>query len=190
MGTYGRNFEFRIPPEAQNRKGRFVTPATGTPLPIGAPVAVTAGGTPSALDLAPVTLVTAAGAPTPGLSGLLVYEWGPAAFAGNDPYLTTYSDKDYAPLGAAIQLVSGPEVKVVFKNTAATTFLTSRSYPGRIMVAGMGATPTVAVGDYLTPGPGDDTNGYWQETATKANAWLVVTHVDVGRQEVEAVFAF
>jgi len=140
--------------------------------------------------MAPVTLATGGQAPKPGLTGILVYEWGPAAFAGNDPYLTTYSDKDYAPLGAAVQLVSDPDVKVVFKNTVATTFLVNRSYTGRIMVAGMGATPTIAVGDMLTPGVGDDTNGYWAETSTAANAWLYVTGVDTVRSEVEARFAF
>jgi hypothetical protein len=172
MGTYGRNFEFRIPPEAQNRKGRFVVPATGTPIPIGAPVVVTPAAAPNAHK------------------GIVVYEWGPAAFAGSDPFLTTYSDRDYVPLGGAVQLVSGPEVKVVFTNTAAQVFLNTRSYPGRIMVAGMGATPTLAVGDFLTPGTGNDTAGYWAETAIEADAWLVVDHVDVGRQEVEATFLF
>jgi hypothetical protein len=190
MGTYGRNFEFRIPPEAQNRKGRFVVPATGTPIPIGAPVVVTPAAAPNALDLAPVTLATGATARAGGHKGIVVYEWGPAAFAGSDPFLTTYSDRDYVPLGGAVQLVSGPEVKVVFTNTAAQVFLNTRSYPGRIMVAGMGATPTLAVGDFLTPGTGNDTAGYWAETAIEADAWLVVDHVDVGRQEVEATFLF
>lgn len=190
MGTYGRNFEFRIPPEAQNRKGRFSVPATGTVLPIGAPVKVNNGAAPTDLDLQPVALGVGGAPPTPGVCGIMVYEWGPAAFAGADPLLTTFSDRDYAPLGAAVQLISGPEVKVVFKNTAAQTFLATRQYPGRIMVAGLGATPTVAVGDYLEPGAGNDTSGYWAETATRANAWLVVNHVDVGRQEVEATFLF
>jgi hypothetical protein len=190
MGTYGRNFEFRIPPEAQNRKGRFAVPTTGTPLPIGAPVQVDTAAAATDLDLQPLELVTGATARAGGHKGILVYEWGPAAFAGVDPFLTTYSDRDFAPLGAAVQLVNGPEVKVVFTNTAAQTFLNTRSYPGRIMVAGMGATPSLAVGDFLTPGTGDDTAGYWAETATEADAWLVVDHVDVGRQEVEATFLF
>jgi hypothetical protein len=54
------------------------------------------------------------------------------------------------------------------------------------MVAGLGATPTLQVGDYLTPGTGNDSAGYWAETASAANAWLVVTLVDSARQEVEA----
>ena len=58
------------------------------------------------------------------------------------------------------------------------------------MVAGLGATPTVVVGDYLRPGVGDDTSGYWTETATEADGWLVVTSVDATRQEVEARMTF
>jgi hypothetical protein len=54
------------------------------------------------------------------------------------------------------------------------------------MVAGLGATPTVAVGDYLTPGTGNGTAGYWAETATEANAWLIVTAVNASTGEVEA----
>jgi hypothetical protein len=58
------------------------------------------------------------------------------------------------------------------------------------MVAGLGATPTVAIGDYLTPGAGDDVSGYWAETATAANGWLVVTKVDADRGELEARLNF
>jgi hypothetical protein len=190
MSTYGRNFEFRVPPQSGQRGGRYSVPTTGTTIPIGAPIAATAASAADALGLAPCTLTTGATAPVSGIHGILVYEWGPAAFAGNDDMLTTYSDKDYAPLGAAVQLVSGPEVKVVFKNTVASTFLLTRAYAGRVMVAGVGATPTVAVGDFLTPGTGNDSAGYWAETATRALAWLVVTRVDVARSEVEARFVY
>lgn len=189
MGTYGRNFEFRAPPTGASRGGRYSVPTTGNVIPIGAPIKVTAGAAATSLGMAPCTLATTAQVPHPGICGILVYEWGPAAFAGNDPELTTYSDKDYAPLGAAVQLVSDPEVKVVFKNTVASTFLTNRVYAGRIMVAGFGATPTVAVGDFLSPGVGDDTSGYWAESSA-TNAWLVVVGVDTVRSEVECRFAF
>lgn len=189
MGTYGRNFEFRVPPHSGARAGRYSVPRTGTPIPIGAPIVATAGADSTDLDMAPVTLATGAQAPVPGLCGIAVFEWGPAAFAGDDPYLTTYSDKGYVPLGAAVQLVSAPDVKVVFTNTVDNTFLVSRSYAGRTMVAGMGATPTIAVGDYLTPGAGDDDAGYWAE-GTAANGWLVVVGVDANRSEVEARFTF
>lgn len=189
MGTYGRNFEFRVPPQSGQRAGRYSVPTTGTTIPIGAPIKATAGAAATSLGMAPCTLATGATVPVSGIHGIAVYEWGPAAFAGNDPFLTTYSDKDFVPLGAAVQLVSGPDVKVVFKNTVANTFLTVRAYTGRVMVAGMGATPTIAVGDFLTPGTGDDTAGYWAE-GTAANGWLVVVGVDTVRSEVEARFTF
>ncbi len=189
MGTYGRNFEFRVPPKAGERGGRYSVPTTGTAIPIGAPVKVTAAAAADSLGLAPVTLATGATIPAPGIHGIAVYEWGPAAFAGDDPDLTTYSDKGYVPLGAAVQVVSGPSVKVVLGNTVASTFLVARSYTGRVMVAGLGATPTLAVGDFLTPGVGNDTDGYWAE-GTADNGWLVITAVSTARSEVEARFTF
>lgn len=190
MASYGRNFDFRVVPRAENRKGNFFVPATGSPIPIGAPVGMS-NGAEDGRGLSPVALVTGATAPLKGHHGIAVYEYAPAAFAGNDPYLTTYSDKDTVPLGAAVQVVSGPELKVVFRNTSARTFLVSRAYPGRVMVAGIGiATPTIAVGDLLTPGTGDDTSGYWAETGSASNAWLRVTHIDNARGEVTAQLLF
>lgn len=190
MGTYGRNFEFRAPPRGGQRGGRYSVPTTGSEIPIGAPLVVTGGGSATSLGLTVCTLATGGSVPKSGVSGIAVYEWAPAWQAGSDPYLTTYSDKDTIPLGAAVQLVSGPDVKVVFTNTVASTFLTNRAYAGRVMVAGFGATPTVAVGDFLTPGTGNDSAGYWAETGTAANAWLVVTHISTSRGEIEARFTF
>jgi len=191
MGTYGRNFEFRIPPEAQNRPGRFAVPSTGDRIPIGAPIEVDVAGAENAIGLAPVVLATAAGG-ADGLRGILVFEYGPAAFAGFDPLLTTYSDLSTAPLGAAVQMVSSREVKVVFRNTVSQTFLGTRQYPGRIMVAGVLGTDIVP-GTLLKPGPGDDTGGYWQAatgTTAAADAWLTVERVDTTRAEVEARMLF
>lgn len=190
MGTYGRNGEFRIPPRAERRHGRFAVPSTGTRIPIWAPVRATDDADPTSLDLQPVALVTAPGPPVVGMSGLVLYEHAPAAFAGVDPFLTTYSDMGDVPLGAAVQVIHGTEVKVVFKNTTENDFLDSRVYQGRTMVGGMTATPTVAVGDLLTPGPGNDDDGYWQVTATPANGWLRVVHIDPVRLELEAEFVF
>lgn len=189
MGTYGRNFEFRVPPQSGQRAGRYSVPTTGAVIPIGAPVVVTAAAAADGLGMAPVTLATGATNPVSGIHGIAVYEWGPAAFAGDDPDLTTYSDKGYVPLGAAVQVVSGADVKVVLSNTVASTFLINRSYAGRVMVAGLGATPTLAVGDFLTPGTGDDTSGYWAE-GNATNGWLVIVGVDAARSEVEARFTF
>lgn len=190
MGTYGRNFEFRIPPRAERRHGRYSVPTTGTKIPMGAPVRATDDADPTALDLQPVTLLTSATPPVPGMCGLVLFEHAPAAFAGVDPFLTTYSDLGDVPLGSAVQVIHGSEIKVVFKNTVENDFLDARTYAARTMVAGMGATPTIAVGDLLTPGPGNDTDGYWQRTAVAANGWLRVVHLDLVRLEVEAEFVF
>lgn len=201
MASYGRNFDFRIPPEAENRRARFFLTAAGgtisTPLgtgvAIGAPVKRDAGNAapsqfPGAND---ITLAHGSQAPVKGLSGILVYEHAPAAYAGYDPFLTTFSDLGYAPVGKLVQVVSGIDVKVVFTNTATSTFLNTTTYAGRKMVTGIGiATPTLVVGDLLTPGTGNDTDGYWDETAVAANAWLVVVAVDNARGEVEAQMLF
>lgn len=189
MGTYGRNGEFRIPPRAERRHGRYVTPTTGTRIPLWAPVQ-TSGADADELGLTPIELVTAATAPKAGACGLLLYEWAPAAFAGDDPFLTTYSDKGDAPLGQAVQVIHGSEVKVAFVNTLDSTFLNNRDYEGRVMVAGMGATPVIAIDTLLTPGPGNDAGGYWQKTTDAAKAWLRVVNFDMDRLEVEAVFVF
>lgn len=186
MSSYGRNFDFRVPPQPDHRGSRYVT---ATELPIGVPVAVTAT-TQDAQGRNPVVLATGATTKKEGLTGILVFEYAPAAFAGVDPALTTYSDLGTAPAGSPVQLVSGESVKVVLRNTSARSFYGQRTYAGRVMVAGLGATPTVAVGDYLRPGVGDDTSGYWTETSTESEAWLVVTGVDTVRQEVEARMTF
>lgn len=190
MGTYGRNFEFRRPPESSARDGRWSTHADQPAIPIGAPVVADLAAAPNTLNLPLVTLATGA-TPRAGVEkGILVFEYGPAAFAGDDPYLTTYSDKGEAPPGAAIQLIHGdPSIKVVLKNTVARNWLGVRSYPGRLMVAPAGLA-TVAPGDFLTPGVGTDAGGYWAETATEADAWLVVDSVDPIRGEVEARMLF
>lgn len=185
-----RNFEFRVSPRSGQRSGRFYA---STDILIGAPVVVTADADPTTheMELVEVELATGAQAPTPGLSGICVFEFISAdGWAGVDPFLTTYSDKDMAPAGKAVQVVSGDEVKVAFRNTEDRTFLNSRQYTGRVMVAGAGATPTLTVGDYLTPGPGTDAGGYWTETANAAEAWLIVTSVDTSNGQIEARMMF
>lgn len=186
---YGQNFSFRVPPRADQRKGRFTAPSA-TDLPIGVPVVVADGAAHDALNSLPVALAAEASAPKPALSGIALYEWAPAAYAGNDPALTTYSDKDYVPRGKQLQVVSGKGIKVVFRNTSDRTFLHVRDYTGRTMVAGAGATPTLQVGDMLTPGVGNGTSGYWKETSDATLAWLRVTKVDAARHEVEAELLF
>lgn len=194
MASYGRNFDFRIPPDGEDRKGRFATPA-GSSFPIGAPVeADDTAGIDSGLDLQVVKLAVSgeATAGKAGRAGILVYEHiNSYAFAGTDPLLTTYSDLNTAPGGAAVQVVHDPDIKFVLRNTSARTFLNTRNYTAFTMVAGLGATPTLAVGDYLEPhSDPSSTNGYWQETSTVANAWAVVTKVDSDRGEVECQMLF
>jgi hypothetical protein len=186
MGTYGRNFDFRIVPTENDRKGRYVV-IDRAGIVIGAPILAGSPPIDQVTDSLPVQLAIGEQPWKSGFTGICVYEhidlWG------YDTALWGYSDLDIAPYERSCQLV-GTEAKVVFRNTTARTFAGTRSYTGRIMVAGMGATPTVTVGDYLTPGVGNDTDGYWAVTQTPANGWLVVTNVDALRQEVEAVFNF
>lgn len=185
-----RNFEFRVSPRSGQRSGRFYV---DTPTLIGAPVVVAADADPTTheMELVKVELATGAQAPTPGLSGICVFEFiGPDGWAGSDPFLTTFSDKDTAPAGKAVQVISGDEVKVAFRNTEDRTFLNTRAYEGRVMVADGGATPTLAIGDFLTPGAGTDEGGYWAETANEAEAWLVVTSVDTSNGQIEARMMF
>lgn len=191
MANYGNNFEFRVPPQSGQRSGRFVLAGTSD-VPIGAPVKRDTDSSESALGLLPVELATGAQAkPAPGMGGVLVYEYGPAAFAGDDASLVLYSDKSTAPAGAAVQVISGSEVKVLLRNTDDETFLTVRNYEGRTMVAGLGiATPTVEVGEGLTPGTGNDTAGYWAVSGTASEQWLIVTKVDNDRRELEARLNF
>lgn len=190
MGTYGRNFDFRTPPVGRERGARFVLEA-GADIPIGAPV-VAAANPPETVsdftDAIEMQLATTAQPPVKGISGIAVYEW--IHLDQLDPQYYTYSDRDVVPAGKLFQVVSGPGIKVVFTNTEDREFLHGRDYAGRLMVAGAGATPTVAVGELLTPGVGTDEDGYWAETGTASNGWLRVTNVDTDRGDVEAVMLF
>ena len=212
MASNGRNFEFRITPHPSARGGRFISPsvalsgsgsgggtgANGSPtgavglLPIGAPVVADLEAGQDAQGAQYVKLATAGETTTSvGVFGLLMYEYGPAAFAGTDPYLTTYSDFGIVPLGRYCIVIAGdPATKIVLRNTPAFSFLGQRNYAGRTMVNGLGATPDVTAGDYLVPGSGDDVDGYWESTGTASGAWLVITHVDSTRAEVEARLLF
>jgi hypothetical protein len=194
MGSYGRNVEFRIVPETENRLARWATPATGS-FVMGQPVQADDVAGVDAIGRQILKAAAAGTPPVKGRCGLAIYEHGDGAtWAGVDPMLTTYSDLGTLPNAKAVQVISGPNVKVVFRNTDSTSFapvFASRNYTSRTIVAGLGATPTVAIGDYLEPATTpSDTNGYWQETATRANAWLVVVNVDIARHEVEAQFLF
>lgn len=194
MGSYGRNFDFRVMPHSGERGARFMLNPVAN-IPIGTPVKydgsidTSSYGSPGVMG---VSLALGAQPPLKGLSGIAVYEYAPAAFAGFDPVQTTYSDLDFIPAGKLCQVVHGGSVKVVLTNTTAFTFLNTRNYAGRVMVAGLGGATSADpwVGTMLTPGNGNDTAGYWTSTATSANAWLIVTSADDPNTEVEAVMAF
>lgn len=185
-----RNFEFRASPQGHQRGARFVL-AGGADIPNGAPVTVDTAIAVDGRGLLTVKLATGAqNKPANGMGGIIVYEGGPDEW-GSLGRQDSWSDLDTAPVGATVQVVSGDDVKVAFTNTAAGNFYVRANYPkARVMVAGAGATPTVAVGDFLTPGTGNDSAGYWVETANAAEGWLVVTGIDVNSGLVEAQFCF
>ena len=185
-----RNFCFRKSPRHGERGGRYVLGGSDT-LTSGVPVV--RSGAADSVGRTTVVLATGAQAkPKAGLGGILVYENIDAH--GVDPVINTASDVDTVAPGKAVQVVTGTagSVKVAFTNTSDDTFLNRTSYPAtRVMVAGVSiATPTVAVGDYLTPGVGTDADGYWAETADADNAWLIVTSVNSTTGVVEAELNF
>lgn len=188
MSNYGRNFEFLQSPLPQHRLGRYVTKATGAQIPLGAPVRVPAGAVANAEGRLPLELATGATEPEVGRHGILIHEYAFNAFRGFDPVQTVISDFDKAPLNAPSQLCYGDEVKVRLINTVDRNFQGQKAYAGRVMIPGLGATPTVAEGDYLTPGTGNDDDGYWAVTADKAEAWLYVTLVDSTFVEAQMLF--
>lgn len=193
MGSYGRNFDFRVMPFGAGRGSRFFL-GGAVNIPIGAPVVYDGSVDTTAYGegVTGVKLALGAQPPRPALSGIGVYEHAPNAFAGYDPFLTTYSDIDFIPAGKLCQVVSGDHVKVVLTSTVQRSFLHNRTYPGRVMVAGLGGATSgdAEAGSFLTPGIGDDTNGYWATNATASNGWLVVTSRNETNLEVEAVMTF
>ena len=186
-----RNFHFLKSPTDGERGGHFVVGDSSAVLTSGVPVLVTGGVDP--LDRKIVGLAPEGTArPNPGQGGVLNFE--SISSLGYDADIYTYSDYDEVRPGDAVQVVTGNggRVKAAFTTTeSGTSLLSNRSgYPrARVMVAGAkGATPTVSVGDYLIPGAGNATAGYWKTTATKADAWLYVTEVDGVNGVVEAEF--
>lgn len=193
MGSYGRNFDFRVMPFGAGRGARFLL-GGATNIPIGSPVKYDGSVDASAYGtgVRGVKLAVGAQAPRPALSGIAVYEHAPNGLAGTDPVLTNYSDIDTVPYGKLCQVVSGDHVKVVLTTTVANTFLHTRAYTGRVMVAGIGGSTSgdAEPGSYLTPGDGTDTLGYWATNSSASNGWLVVTDVSQANLEVEAVMTF
>lgn len=184
--SYSRNFGFR---SFENivRDARFKAPAdAGTPdlLWIGEGVVV---------DPTAAGYVKRAGAGevvSPGC-GIAVYEHitnaGLGGYNGVDMSLTSPQDPpfDTVPPSRYLQFVHGIGTKVWFKNTTTRPLYDGRSQVGRTTVAGLGATPTVIVGDYLTP----DGSGAWKEATGGDGKWLWVEHINTNGT-VECRFTF
>ena len=175
--SYGRNFEMRVSPQIANRSARNYADAEFL---IGAPVLTAAAATPEvdASGRSKAELATGATAtPRPGEGGVAVFEdHGIAGVPGFDPWLTTASDLNFVPAGASVQVVNGGYVKFVLRNTPGFS-LGGRAYEAQNMID-PAVAGSIAVGDTLTPGTGDNADGYWTTTATASEAWLVVTNVE------------
>jgi hypothetical protein len=185
MGVYGRNAWWLTPPEPSDRRGRYVL---GDDILIFS--CVTAG---TDLDDNGQRELQQAAQNTPpklGKHGILIYENPFGTAPGFDPVQYAFGDFDTAPVGQPAQLVSGRGLKFRLKNTAEEVVQGQRTYAARKMVAGLGgATPTVAVDDFIGPKTSPtDATGWWQE-CTEANAWAIVTAVyDTDELDAELVF--
>ena len=169
---YSRNFGFRDF-TAITRHGRLRAPTEAVD-DAGARNGEMLIGTAVVLDPDNPGFVTrpdAAQAPDTGC-GIVVYEH--IQWIGTDPLLTTSLDFDTVPSGQYVQVVRGPSVKIWLANTADKTFYDGRTRAGYDLVAGLGtATPTIAVGDYLTvTADGTFTEG------DADTGWLFVEQVD------------
>jgi hypothetical protein len=186
MSDYGRNFEWLTSPRPEDRLGRYIN--GDADVPQGAPVVVTDG--PDADERLVLGLCTGATEPVKAQHGIILWEQVYEGYVDRDPVLTRWSDLDIVPAGKPAQLISGDYVRAAYRNTEDETFLQTRSYSGRVMVAGLGATLELAQGDFLTPGDGNDTDGYWAKTTNRDEAWLYVWAVlnDVGVVQVQMLF--
>lgn len=181
--SYSRNFGFR---SFENivRDARFRTPTNAT-LRIGAPVTVDP-------DNPGFLMLAADGAEPDGLSGVVVYEHitqaGIGGFTGVDMNLFSVNDGPFTmvPPGKYAQLVHGVGTKVWYKNTVDRPLYDGRKIDGVTFVAGLTATPTIALKDYLCP----DGAGGWREASGTDGKWLQVEQVDGEGLVVEARFVF
>lgn len=179
---YTRNFGMRGF-ENVVRTGRFRVPTTADATGDGQEGGLFLIGTAVALDPANPGFLkrpSAAQTPTP-LCGVVVYEH--IQRMGVDPYTSTALDFEVVPAGQYAQVLRGPGTKVWFKNTETAISYDGKSRAGRSLVAGLGATPTVSVGDFLTV----TATGTYEE-GTAANGWFVVEQVQ--GDLVEARFTF
>lgn len=186
MGSNGRNFSWLQSPEREDRLGRYYAPASllfGTPVHVIDDTGLDENGQ-LHLELAP-----SGTAPRKGLTGIIDWVSPTAMPLGFDARMTRPSDIDHCPDEVSVQLCAGPATRIRLTNTVASTFQHQRPYTGRVMLGGLGATPTVHVGDFLVPGDGNDVDGYWDAQTDDTDAWLIVLGVyDTG--EVDAQFLF
>ena len=176
MTTYGRFGSFRASPTPQQRDGH--TKTGNAALPQFCPVVIDGQSATDGRN----TLAKAAeaAAPTPH-SGVLIWEEPYFAHVGYDPVTRTASDVDTVPANTPAQRVQlHSNIKILVQNLSADDldFDGMRSYTGRNMfkpadLAGL------AVGDMVTPGAGNDTDGYWKKTADATLSWGRVAEVDV-----------
>lgn len=169
---YTRNFGMRSF-ENVVRAGRFRVPTTADATGNGQADGLFLIGTAVKIDAANPGFLTRPGdseAPSP-LCGVVVFEH--IQRMGQDPFLTTAQDFETVPAGQYAQIMRGPGVKVWFKNTENKVSYDGRSTPGRTLIDGLGATPTIEVGDFLTVAA----DGTFKE-GTSANGWFVVEQVD------------
>lgn len=190
MGSYGRFGDFLQSPRPEDRLGRYVN-GSGVTIPMFVPVKVPNGAHVDGNGQMALALATGAQAPVKARAGIAIFENPTPDIPGLDPVLSRADDLDYVPIGAACQLVSGDYVRLRLVNAGAYDLYGQRTYPGRVMVAGLGgATPAITEGDLLTPGVGSDSAGYWAKTVTAAEAWLRVTAVYNDSSELDAQFCF
>lgn len=176
MTTYGRFASFRASPTPQQRDGHC---KTGNAVIVQmAPVVINGQ---SAVD-GRNTMVAAAEAAAPKAgSGVLIYELPYGWDIGRDGPMTTASDIDTCPANTPAQRVQlHSNIKILVQNlsSADLDYDGMRTYAGRNMFKPADLA-SLAVGDLVTPGAGNDTDGYWKKTTDPALAWGEVAEVDV-----------
>lgn len=177
-----RNFHFRQPPQPNERLGNFKLGATA--LANGSPVTAVAGTLDTVDGRLVLSQAAAASAPVAGLTGVLNQELPWDAYSGFDTALTVAADFHLARAYEQAQVCHGKSTKVLVQNTEAQTFeeglypeASGTSYDAINMFLPSDIA-TLAVGDMVTPGAGNTTDGYWKKTATASLSWGNVVFVD------------
>lgn len=180
MTSLGRFFDFRMSPADEHRLDWFKTGAS--PIAQGAPVTRLSSQT-AVDELDGRVILQLAGEGTArkvGESGLLVWEepW-PNVQLDRAP-IERPSDYDTAPARRPVQVVYGVETQVVLRNISAEAlaFEDQATYSGRNMVK-PDDVADIELGSLLTPGAGNDDDGYYKLTNDATLAWLRVVDFEV-----------